>query len=67
MIIPIWLKMFIVCPDSHMNTKAPKMASGTVNMMTKGSLKLSNCAASTRKISTSANTKAKSRLDELSR
>ena len=45
MMMPIWLKMFIVCPAPHMKTSAPAMASGTVSMMTSGSLKLSNCAA----------------------
>jgi len=42
MMIPIWLKMFIVCSVLHMKTSAPAMASGTVSMMTSGSLKLSN-------------------------
>ena len=42
MMIPIWLKMFIVMPAKYMNIKAPAMASGTVNITTSGSLKLSN-------------------------
>ena len=42
MMMPIWLKMFIVCSVLHMKTSAPAMASGTVSMMTSGSLKLSN-------------------------
>ena len=33
---------------SHITSSAPVMASGTVNMMTSGPTKLSNCAASTR-------------------
>ena len=45
MMMPIWLKMFIVWSVLHMKTSAPAMASGTVSMMTSGSLKLSNCAA----------------------
>ncbi len=42
------------------------MASGTVNMMINGSIKLSNCAARIRKISASASMKAKLVLLELS-
>ena len=45
MMMPIWLKMFIVWSAPHMKTSAPAMASGTVSMITSGSLKLSNCAA----------------------
>ena len=67
MMMPIWLNMFIVCPLAAMNTSAPAMASGTVSMMTSGSLKLSNCAARIRYISTIASRKANIRLEELSR
>ena len=45
MMIPIWLNTFMVMSLKYMNIKAPVMASGTVTMMTNGSLKLSNCAA----------------------
>ena len=48
MMIPIWLKMFMVCPKYHKATIAPINANGTVNMMINGSRKLSNCAASTK-------------------
>ena len=48
MIIPISEKMLSVCLNSHKLSKAPASASGTVNMITKGSTKLSNCAANTR-------------------
>jgi hypothetical protein len=65
-IIPIWLKIFIVTPKYHMKISAPVIARGTVIITTKGSLKLSNCAARTRKMSISARTKAKVRLEELS-
>ena len=44
-IMPIWLKMFIVIPPKYMNTNAPAIARGTVSIMISGSLKLSNCAA----------------------
>ncbi len=43
-IIPIWEKMFRVCPKSQSVIKAPAMAKGTVNMIVSGFLKLSNCA-----------------------
>ena len=66
-IIPIWLYIFIVIPNSHINSSAPKRASGTVNIITNGSLKLSNCAAITRKMSKMASPNANKRLDELSR
>ena len=45
MMIPIWLKMFIVMSPKYMKMSAPAMANGTVSMMVNGSLKLSNCAA----------------------
>ena len=45
MIIPIWLKMFMVMLLKYMKIKAPAMASGTVSMIINGSLKLSNWAA----------------------
>ena len=48
MIIPIWLNMFIVMSPKYMNIRAPVMANGTVSIMTMGSLKLSNWAASIR-------------------
>ena len=41
-------QVFIVCPLASMNINAPQMASGTVSIMTNGSLKLSNWAASMR-------------------
>ena len=66
MISAISLKMFMVTPNTHMKKRAPNNASGTVNMMMSGSLKLSNWAASTRKIRIRARPKAKNRLDELS-
>ena len=48
MMIPIWLKMFIVCPKYHNDTNAPIKASGTVSMIISGSRKLSNWADNTR-------------------
>ena len=50
---PIWLYTFSVPPCSsfalmYIISAAPAIASGTVNMMTSGPTKLSNCAASTR-------------------
>ena len=65
-IIPICEKIFSVWLNNHNESTAPAMANGTVTMMVKGSIKLSNCAASTRKISTSARIKAKEVLPELS-
>ena len=47
-IIPISENIFRVCPKSHKNINAPAIAKGTVIMIIKGSLKLSNCAASTK-------------------
>ena len=45
-------------PPLHCSaSSAPIMDSGTDTMMTSGSMKLSNCAASTRKMNTSASTK----------
>ena len=45
-------------PPLHFSaSKAPIIDSGTDNMMTSGSTKLSNCAASTRKMNTNASTK----------
>ena len=35
-------------PDNVSASSAPAIANGTLNMMTKGATKLSNCAASTR-------------------
>ena len=45
MMIPIWLNTFMVMSLKYMNINAPAIASGTVSMMMKGSLKLSNWAA----------------------
>ena len=42
MIIPIWLKIFIVIPPKYINISAPAMARGTVSITINGSLKLSN-------------------------
>ncbi len=49
-----------------MHNNAPTRASGTVSIITSGSLKLSNCAERTRYIKTRASTNAKKRLDVLS-
>ena len=46
--MPIWLNKFSVPPVIHSPISAPSTASGTVNMITSGWMKLSNCAASTR-------------------
>ncbi len=48
----------MVIPLMYMNTNAPVRASGTVNMITNGSLKLSNWAARIRNIRIIASTKA---------
>src|SRR5674476_928641 len=64
--IPIWLKIFIVTLKYHINKRAPVKANGTVIITIKGSLKLSNWAARTRKIRIIANINANIRLDELS-
>ena len=45
---PIWLYTLSVAPVSFSASSAPVAASGTVSMMMKGEMKLSNCAASTR-------------------
>jgi hypothetical protein len=66
MMIPIWEKIFSDCPKTDKLITAPASARGTVIMMIKGSTKLSNCAASTRKINTRAKRKAFCVLEELS-
>ena len=43
-------------PDHFSASSAPIIDSGTDSMMTSGSTKLSNCAASTRKMKNSAST-----------
>jgi hypothetical protein len=48
MIIPISLNTLMVWPVSLRLSIAPVTAIGTVSRMMKGSIKLSNCAASTR-------------------
>ena len=53
-------------PELKIDSTAPAMARGTVNIMTSGSIKLSNCAASTRNIRASASRNAKSVFPELS-
>ncbi|MNE36670.1 hypothetical protein D3C80_1304890 [compost metagenome] len=45
MMVPIWLKIFQVCPKSQSENKAPATAIGTVKIIINGSIKLSNCAA----------------------
>ncbi len=64
--MPICEKIFNVWPNNFKLNTAPANASGTVIMMISGSIKLSNCADSTRKINTSANMNAKDVLEELS-
>ena len=64
--IPICEKIFIVCPNTHKLSTAPANASGTVIIIINGSIKLSNCAASTKKISTNASINANEVLEELS-
>ncbi|MDT4881853.1 hypothetical protein FQZ97_1177410 [compost metagenome] len=49
--------MFRVPPNRVRASKAPAIDSGTLNRMISGSLKLSNCAASTRKIKARARAK----------
>ena len=46
MIIPIFEKMFNVWSNIYKLNNAPANASGTVNIIMNGSIKLSNCAAS---------------------
>src|SRR3954466_1744697 len=46
--------MLIDMPWIHIPTAAPTIASGTVVMITNGTLKLSNCAASTRNTTSNA-------------
>ena len=53
---PIWLYTFKVLSVNFKASSAPTMDKGTDSMMTKGSTKLSNCAASTRKMNSSAST-----------
>ncbi len=54
MIRPMREKMLSDCPNTHSETTAPNTASGTESRMVNGSTKLSNCAASTRKMNASA-------------
>src|SRR3546814_4259224 len=49
--------MVIVVKPIKRGIRAPQTASGTVTRITRGSRKLSNCAASTRKITMSAKPK----------
>ncbi len=65
--LPIWEKMFNVSPLTHSDSTAPASASGTVSIIVRGSIQLSNCAARIRYTRTSANRKANNKLDELSR
>src|SRR3546814_15736871 len=51
--------MLSVVKPRERGIRAPQTASGTVTRITRGSLKLSNCAASTRKITMSAKPKEK--------
>ena len=59
MISPMREKMFSVWSKSHSDTSAPNTASGTESRIVSGSTKLSNWAASTRKMNTSARTNMK--------
>ncbi len=56
----------MVWPKMESARIAPAMASGTVNIITNGSTKLSNCAANTRKIKINARPNAKKVLPLLS-
>ena len=49
--------MFIVASPKNSGINAPQSDIGTLTRITSGSRRLSNCAASTRKITISANTK----------
>ena len=49
--------MFIVARPKNSGISAPQIDSGTLTRITSGSRRLSNCAASTRKITISAKTK----------
>jgi hypothetical protein len=49
--------MLMVATPKNNGINAPTIAMGTLIMMTSGSRKLSNCAASTRKMMTSAKPK----------
>ena len=55
--MPIWLYMFKLIPINSNPVSAPTKAKGTVNNITKGCIKLSNCADSTKKVINNAKTK----------
>jgi len=66
MIIPISENILSVWPNIQSDNKAPANAKGTVSMIIKGSIKLSNCAANMRYIRPNASRNANEVFDELS-
>ena len=56
---PTWVRMLLSCPRSTTPTIEAIRHIGTIRITASGSVRLSNCAASTRNTNTTASTKAK--------
>ncbi len=55
---PTWVRILLSCPRSTTPTIEATRHIGTIRMTASGSVRLSNCAASTRNTNTTASTKA---------